>query len=66
MDGVIGLLIAIFLVVVLVIAVVRLASPVRRPDPDRKPSGTTVDMATGEVIGQGIAGAIVAFLERLF
>jgi hypothetical protein len=66
MDGVIGLLVAVFLIIVLAVAVVRLAVDLRRRDPDRKPTDTTVDMATGEVIGQGIAGAIIALLERLF
>ena len=66
MDGVVASVLAVFLIVVLAVAAVRLIADVRRPRPDQAPVGTTVDMATGEVAGQGIAAAIIAFLERLF
>ena len=65
MDGVVAALIGAFLVVVLVVAVARFIVDVRR-DPDHGRSDTAIDMATGEVAGQGIATAIIAFLERLF
>ena len=65
MDGVIAALVGAFLLVVLVVAVARFITDVRR-DPNPRRSDTTIDMATGEVAGQGIAAAIIAFLERLF